>query len=185
MPPQLLLGVGSAIGECVLRKLPDAFVGVELRGVAREAIEVQSREDATQRSDRVPFVNASIVPDEDDRSTKVPEQVSDKGADLGMLDVLGVEAVVEAEPPPPGAHEEAGDDRDSIAALPMEEQRRLAAWRPGLVHAWNQEEARLVDEDEVGTQPRDFFLMRGHSSVFQRAIASSLRSRADARASGA
>src|SRR5688572_6103619 len=99
-------------------------------------------------------------------------------ADLGMPDVLGVEAVVQAETSTAGAHRDAGDHGDPIPPLSMVEERGLSPRRPGLVDARNQEEARLVDEDEVGTQPRDFFLMRDHSSRFQRSIASSLRSRA-------
>jgi len=176
--PELALRVGAAVGEGLLRELPDAFVGVELGGVAGEAREVQSGEDATQRPDRVALVDAPVVPHEDDRSSEMAKQMSKEGADLGVLDVLGVEAVVEAEPSATGAHGDTGNDRDPIAPLPVVEKGRLASRRPGLAHTRNQEEARLVDEDEVGTQPRGFFLMRGHSSVFQRSIAASLRSKA-------
>lgn len=132
----------------------------------------------TEGTDRIPLVNAPVVPHEDDRSSEMPKQVSKEGADLGVLDVLGVEAGVQAEASTAGAHRDAGDHGDSIPPLPVVEERRLAAWRPGLADARNQEKARLVDEDEVGTQPRGFFLMRGHSSRFQRSIASSLRSKA-------
>jgi len=176
--PELALGVGTPVGEPLLRELPDAFIGVELGGVAGEAIEVEAGEGATQRTDRISLVNGSVVPYEDDRSSKMAKQISKEGADLGVLDVLDVEGVVQAETSPARAHRDAGDDRDSIAPLPVVEQGRLAPGRPGLAHARNQEEARLVDEDQVGTQPRGFFLMRGHSSRFQRSIASSFRSKA-------
>ena len=101
-----------------------------------------------------------------------------KGAELRVLDVLGVEAVVQAETTAAGTHGDARDHRDPIAPLVVVEKRRLPPRRPGLTDARNQEEARLVDEDEVGTQPRGFFLMRGHSSLFQRSIASAFRSNA-------
>ena len=178
VPPQLALGVGTPVREPLLRELPDAFVRVELGGIAGEAIEVQPGEDATQRTDRIPFVNASVVPHEHDRSSEMAKQMSQEGADLGVLDVFRMERVVQAEATAAGTHGDARDHGDPIAPLPVVEQRRLASWRPGLAHARNQEEARLVDEGEVGTQPRGFFLMRGHSSFFQRSIASSLRSRA-------
>lgn len=45
--PQLLLGVGTPVGELALREVPDAFVGVELGGVAGESIEVQPGKSAT------------------------------------------------------------------------------------------------------------------------------------------
>lgn len=40
VPPELALGVGASVGEPLLRELPDTFVGVELGGIAGEAIEV-------------------------------------------------------------------------------------------------------------------------------------------------
>ena len=89
--PQFALGVGTSVRECLLRELPDAFVRVELGGIAGEAMEVQPGEDATQRTNRIAFVNASVVPHEHDRSSEMAEQMSQEGADLGVLDVLGVE----------------------------------------------------------------------------------------------
>jgi len=178
VPPQLALRVGTPIREGLLRKLPDAFVGVELRGIAGEAIEVEPGEEAAHRTDRIPFVNASVVPHQHDRPAEMAEQLAQEGADLGVLDVLRMEGVVEAQATAAGTHRDARDDGDSIAPLPVIEQRRAPARRPRLADARNQEEARFVDEDEVGTQPRGFFLMRGHSCSFQRSMASSLRSSA-------
>ena len=178
VPPELALGVGTPVGEPLFRELPDTFVRVELGGIAGEAIEVQPGEGATQRPDRVSLVNGSIVPHEDNRPSKMAKQVPEKGADLGVPDVLGVQGVVQAETSATRAHRDRGDDRDAIAPLPVVEQRRVAPQRPGLAHTRDQEETRLIDEDEVSTQPRGFFLMRGHSCFFQCSIASSLRSRA-------
>jgi len=178
LPPQLALGIGTPVREPLLRELPDAFVRVELGSIGGEAMEVQPGEDATQRTDRLPFVNASVVPHEDDGSSEMAKQMSQEGAGLGVLDVFRMERVVQAEATAAGTHGDARDRGDPIAPLPVVEQRRLSARRPGLADTRNQEETRLVDEDEVGTQPRGFFLMRGHSSFFQRSIASSLRSRA-------
>ena len=101
-----------------------------------------------------------------------------KGADLRVLDVLGVEAVVQAETAAVGTHGDARDHGDPIVPLMVVEKRCLPTRRPRLTDTRNQEEARLVDEDEVGTQPRGFFLMRGHSSRFHRSMASSFRSKA-------
>lgn len=178
VPPELVLGVGTTVRKPLFRELPDAFVRVELGGVAGEAIEVQPGEGATERPDRVSLVNGPVVPHEDNRPSEMAKQVPEKGTDLGVPDVLGVQGVVQPETPAVRAYRDRGDDRDSIAPLPVVEQRRLAPQRPGLAHTRDQEEARLIDEDEVSTQPRGFFLMRGHSCFFQRSIASSFRSRA-------
>ena len=178
MPPELALRVGPSIGKPLLRELPDTFIRVELGRIAGEVVEVQTGERAAQRPDRIPLVNGAAIPHEDDRSSQVAQQSTKEGADLGVLDVLGVEGVVQAEASSAGAHRQPGDHGDAIASLPVVQQRRLAARRPSLADAGNQEEARFVDEDEMGTQPRGFFLMRRHSSFFQRSIASSFRSSA-------
>jgi hypothetical protein len=92
-----------------------------------------------------------------DNPAQVPQQVAEKVADLRMLDVLGMQAKVEAQAPAARADRDARDHRDPLAALAVMEQRCATARGPGPLHARDQEEAGLVDEDEVGTQPRGFF----------------------------
>ena len=176
VPPKLALGVRAPVGEPLLRELPDAFVGVELRGVAREAIEVEPGKGTTQGTDRVAFVDAAVVPDEDHRPSEMAKQMPDEGADLGMLNVLGVEAVVQSEAAPAGSHRDSGNDGDPIAPLAVVEERRLSARGPGLADTGDQEEARLVDEDEMGAQPSSVFFTRGHCFRFHSSILRSSRS---------
>jgi len=182
MASKLALRVGSAVGEGALRELPDALVGIELRGVARKAVEVQTGIAVLQRSNGFAAVDRAVVPHHDHSTSQVAEQASQEGADLGVSDVVRREREVEAVAPAARAHREAGDDGDPVVSLAMPKQRRLAARRPGAPHARDQEEARLVDEDEVGAQPRGFFLMCGQVLRFQRSIRAS--SRSSARRSG-
>jgi hypothetical protein len=75
------------------------------------------------------------------------------------------------------------DDRDLVAApLAMTMDGSLALRRPGLDDIGNQEEARFISKDYMGTQPRSVFFIRGQSFCFQRSIACS--SRSSARRSG-
>lgn len=178
MPLELLQRVRAPVGELVLREPPDAFIGVELRRVTGEAMKMEPGEGTAEGADRVSLVNRAAVPEQHDRSSEMAEQMAKEGADLWVLDVLRVEAVVQAETTAPRAHGDARDHGDPIAPVVVVEKRRLSARRPGLADTRNQEEARLVDEDEMGTQPRGFFLMRGHSSRFHRSIFSSFRSKA-------
>ena len=110
------------------------------------------------------------------------EKVPQKGTDLGVADVVSMAAEVEAEAVALGADGDAGDDRDAVVAVPVIHVRSVATPRPGPAQGWDQEEARLVDEDDVGTQPRSVFFTRGQSLRFQRSMASS--SRSSARRSG-
>ena len=89
MTKQLALRIRSAVGERALRELPDAFVGVEFRGITGEAVEVKSEVPGLERANRFAAVDRAVVPDHDHGATEVAEQVPEERAHFGMLDVLG------------------------------------------------------------------------------------------------
>ncbi len=101
--------VGATVGKSAFGVGPDGFVGVELRGVGREAFEMQPRKPATDFPDPVPFVNAGVVPDHDDVPAEVAQQVPEELADLIVPDVLGVALKVQTDAPTLGGE---GDARD-------------------------------------------------------------------------
>ncbi len=170
--------VGAAVGETPFGVGPDGFIGVELRGVGRKEFEMQPREAAADFPNPFSFVDAGVVPDHNDGPTEVAQQVSEEFAHLVVPDVLRVALEVQADAPTPRRDGEARDHGDAIMAVAMMNDGRDSAGRPGLSHRGNQEEARLVDEDDVGTQPRSVFFTRSQSLRFQRSIVSSSRSRA-------
>ena len=178
MSEELALGVGPTVGERALGELPDSFVGIELRGIAGEAVEMEAGIAGLDRADRLAAVDGAVVPDHDHVAAQMAEQIPEEGAHLGVLDVLGRQQEVEAAAPAARTHRQPGDDRDAVAPQAVAQQRGLATRCPGAPHTRDQEEPRLVDEDEVGAQPRDFFLMRGQFWRFQFSIRSSLRSSA-------
>ena len=104
----------------------------------------------------------------------MPEEFTD----LAVLDVLRVTPEVQADAPTLGRNGDARDHGDAIMPVAMVNAGRLTARSPGLSYRGNQEEARLVDEDDVGTQPRSVFFTRSQSLRFHRSIFSSSRSRA-------
>ena len=170
--------VGAAVGQILLGELPDSLVWVEFRGVRREGLEVQTRIVPAQFPDRLSTVDSTIVPDDDDVAPEMSEKVSKKDADLILLDVLGMQVVVEPKAATARTDRHSGNGRDPIMTVTMPKNRRPASGGPGAAHARNQEEARFIDKDEVGTQPRGVFFTRTHSFFFQRAIFFSSRSRA-------
>ncbi len=170
--------VGPTVGQTPFGVGPDGFVGVELRGVGRKVFKMHSRKSAADFPNGFSFVNAGVVPDDEDVPAKVAQQVPEKFADLVVSDVLRVAKEVQADTSTPGSNREARDHRDAIMPVAMMKEGCLTARRPGLSHRGDQEEARLVDEDDVGTQPRSVFFTRSQSLRFQRSIFSSSRSRA-------
>ncbi len=101
--------VGATVGETPFGVGPDGFVGVELRGVGRKQLEMQSRESATDLPNPFSFVNAGVVPDHDDVPAEVAQQVPEEFADLAVPNVRGVALEVQAGAPTPGCK---GDARD-------------------------------------------------------------------------
>ena len=170
--------VWAAVGEPPFGVGPDGFVGVELRGIGRKGFEMQPGKLMADFANSFSFVNARVVPHDEDVSTEVAQQIPEEFADLVVPDVLRVASEVQADAPAPGSHGDARNHGDAIMPVAMMNDGRLPARRPGLSHCGNQEEARLVDEDDVGTQPRSVFFTRSQSLRFQRSIFSSSRSRA-------
>lgn len=101
--------VGSAVGEPLLRLRPHALIGIELRGIGREELEVQARAAAAQAVERLALVDVVVVPKDDDLAAQVTEHVPHECHDFGALDVLAVPAEVEADAV---AHRAQRDARD-------------------------------------------------------------------------
>lgn len=174
--------IRAAIGQSGFGPMPHALIRVQLGGVCGEELHVQPRERVTEVADRLASVDPAVVPEDDHRPAQMAQQVAQEGADLRVVDVGGVELVVETQAPAQWADGHGGDHGELVVSLPTAQQRGLPPRRPGLAHTGDQEEARFVEEDEVGTQPRSVFFTRGQARRFQWAIRASLRS--SARASG-
>ena len=112
-----------------------------------------------------PLVDPAFVPEDDDGPAQVTQELPEKLAHLSLADVRLEHTVVEPEPMPARTHRDAGDHREAVVSLPETQQRGVPAGRPGLADAGDQEEAGFVDEDEVGTQPRGVFFLRGATPV--------------------
>ena len=170
--------IGPAVGQVGLEVIPDAFVGVELRGVGREGLQVQPGRAAEQLLYGLAAVNATIVQQYDERAGDLTQQMAEEGRDLLALDIVLVQLAVQRTPDAFGADSDARDGRDAVVRVPVPHDRRLPHRPPGLPDRGDQEETRLVDEDEVGPQPRGVFFTRGQTARFHAAMAASSRSRA-------
>ena len=89
MAEELALGVRPTVGEGALGELPDPLVGVELRGVAGEAVEMEPGIAGLERANGVAAVDRAVVPDPDHGAAQMAEQIPKERADLRVLDVLG------------------------------------------------------------------------------------------------
>lgn len=175
---QLQKVVRAAVGQLALGERPDVLVGIDLRRVGREVLDMESRMTPSQLTQGIALVGRGVVEDHDHVPGQVSQQQAQELADLELPDVGQMQAVEEAQVLAPRAHRNTGDDRDLVPPVAMAVDRRATARRPGAKHRGNQEEARFIDEDDVGAQPCGVFFTRGHSRRFHLRIAASSRSRA-------
>ena len=124
------------------------------------------------------MMDRGAVPDHDDVTAKMLQQIPEEVVHFIARDVLRVQPEVEPKPAALRADGKPADNRDPRMVVAMADDRRLTDRRPGAPNRRDQHEARFVDKDEVGTQPRSVFFTRGHSLRFHCSIRSSSRSRA-------
>ncbi len=176
---QLIGMVRTTVGEFPFGQRPDSFVGIEVRGVGGEMLNVQAGMSLEQVLERLPLVRGGIIQQNDDRSPEMPQQLTQEPADLLLPNVVKKEEIVEAQVMPPRAHRNSGNDGDLVApSLAMAIHGSLALRSPGSDHVGDQEEARFIGKDDVGTHPRSVFFIRSQFFCFQRPMAFSFCSSA-------
>src|SRR4051794_36591855 len=144
--PQLVqIGTAEVAQFDVLEIVPDALVRVEVRGVARQLLQLEARRralrqevlDGLRAMDRRPIPNHKQLAR--NLAQEMLQKLDDRGAPERPL------ADLEEEPPRVG---EAADDREMIAGTGYPEDRRLASRGVGPHQARQQIEARLVYPDD-------------------------------------
>ncbi len=170
--------VSLTIREALLGQLPDSLVGVELRRIRREALQVEPRGASAKLTYELPSMGISAVPQDDDVPRELPEQPSKKVPGLELSNVFRVELKVKVEALAAGRNRDSRDHGDPVASIEVMNRGRLAHGRPGAGDRRGQLEAGFVGEDEVGTQPPGVFFTRGQSSRMKRRISALLRSSA-------
>lgn len=129
----------------VLEMAPDAFFGIQLRRVARKALEVDPRGRPLPEKllDDPAAVDGGAVPNDEQLAPDVPEQMPEEANDLAARDRVVVDLKVELRGEPDGA-----DDREVVVREPMVQERRLADGCVGAGDGRQQVEAALVDEQQ-------------------------------------
>ncbi len=165
---------GAQVGQLVLFPVtPEVLHGVKLRGISWEtfhpdfafqAFQVLAHESAA--------VSGHAVPDDEQLTLDVTLEVFQKIDHLLGLDCAGIKAKVKIPPRQPG------DGRELFPVEVELQDRGLAFGTPRPYPVRLLAQAAFVDEDERTPFCLGFFLMRGHSTRFQRTISTSLRSRA-------
>ncbi len=91
--------VRPAVGERGLELGPDAFVGVEIGCISGEVYQLESGMGGNIFFHQLPPVDGTTVPEDDDMSGDVADEMAQEGKHLLLADVSGIELEVEGDMP--------------------------------------------------------------------------------------
>ena len=165
-----------SVGQAALALRPNVFVGIELRGIRREAVDVKSPATAGEvLIHQPPAMYRTTVPQKHDWSMEVALQVAQKVDDLDARDVRSMKTNIQTQPAANGRNSEGRDRGDTISAVAVVQQRRLASRGPRSSNRRNEQKAAFFYKCEIGAQPTRFFLICGHCFFFHSSMAASSR----------
>jgi hypothetical protein len=78
MAEEFALRVWPTVGERALCELPDAFLGVEFRGITREAVKVEPGKAVLERANCLAGMDRAVVPDHDHWAAEMAEQIPEE-----------------------------------------------------------------------------------------------------------
>ena len=156
----------------LLEIVPNALVGIELGGVARQPLQVEARRASLSEEilDRLAPVDRSAVPEDGQLAWDMAEQMAQEAHDIGTAE--GARLDLQEQPP---VRRDAADDRQMIPRQGQVQDGRLATRRIGSDHTRQEIEGRLVYPDLGPPFGLGFFLIAGQRCSPQAAMAASSR----------
>ena len=178
---QLERVLGCEIRERVhLQVRPGGFNGVELWRVGWKKFHKEIAGSADHAGYRKASMDVEPIPHQDDWALDLAPKISYELRQPLAVDVaIGPHREMERDTTALWRHRQCADDRRLFSvASGLRKDRHLPTRRPGSAHERREQEPALIEEDDVRVQSLRFFLMRGQSTLTQRRIAVSSRSRA-------
>ena len=171
--PQVRQGIALEVA-------PEHFYGVEFRRISREEERMDPIGSLEEAGNALGSMRLGAIPDDEERLLELAHEATQKPQDPSSRDIgLRIHGKVKSYPLPSRRGGQCSNHRDFPMATPlMVEDGGLTTWCPGPADQGGQQEAALVDKDDVGLQSAGFFLISGHSTRTQRRMAFSSRSRA-------
>jgi hypothetical protein len=121
-------------------------------------VDGQPRVGQDERPDLAPAMDRATIPEEHHGSPQMAKQMSEKGSNVEPGKVPRLAAQVQGHLPVFRRHRHAAADREPIVPVAVEQARCLPAGCPGAADVGDEQEATLIDEDEVGAAARGVFL---------------------------
>lgn len=148
----------STVGQAVVRLVPDVLGRIEFRGIGREVFGVNSGVLLQEAADFFAAVNGPLIPEQKYRTPEVSQQIAHESQDIQAVEGSGLHPKVECQMPLFGRDRQSADGRDVSLLVPIPSVRRLSFLRPGSFKVRDEQEATLVEENQVRSQPLGVFL---------------------------
>jgi hypothetical protein len=106
----------TAVGKFSFGERPNAFIGIEVRGVSRKVLDVETRLLAEELVKRSTVVGGGVIQQDDDGTSEVPQQLAQKKAHFLLPDVVEVQEIVETQVLPLRTDRNSGNHGDFVSA---------------------------------------------------------------------
>ncbi len=146
LPAQLIKIMAAAVLELhALEEIPDTLVGVQLRRVGGQALQVQPlrRTCSQEVLDRLTAMNRRTIPDDEQLAPHLPQELAEEGHDRRTSERRLLD--MDQEPP---IRSDGTDGREMVMSERGAQHRRLPAWGVCPGDEGQQIEARLVYEED-------------------------------------
>lgn len=173
LPPQLLQIAAANVGQLhSLQIVPDAFIGIEIRCVARQLLQVESpgRSSLEEVLDCLSSVNRRTIPDEQELARDLAQEDTKKAYHFHCI--VGTRTHLQKQPP---IGSNTADRREVIVRERDTQNRGLSMWCPSPYCHWQEIKARFVYPDDGPFFFLSFFLMAGQRLSYQSVMAASSR----------
>lgn len=149
---------GYGIRQRAVRLVPNEFSRIQFRSIGGEKLHMNSPMPRQEPLHLFAAVNGSTVPEQEDRSAQVLEQILEKGAHIQSVKIPTAELSVKRQAFPLGRHCKCTDSRNPVLFIEMVENRSFASGSPGPGHVRDQQEPRFIQKDQMGPTSLSFFL---------------------------
>jgi len=155
----------GAVGQAAIALAPDVLSRIEFRGVRREVLRLNPGVPAEERLHGLTPVNRALIPEQDQRAAEVSQELPEEPANIQPIEAAGLEPDVQRQAAPAGRDRQRTDGRDVALLVEIPCIRGVPSGCPGALEVRDEQEAALVEEDQVGADPIGVFLYAATGAV--------------------
>jgi hypothetical protein len=115
-------------------------------------------------TDRVPLVDEGFVPQEDDMTSEVLQEMAQKDRHIWGLNILPLKSEVKRQMSLFGRDGKGGNGRNPLSPVEMMQDRGLSLRRPRPAHIGDEQKPNLIDKGQMGSKCGGFFLLLANLS---------------------